>query len=442
MAEKTKDKQFFTVARVFFLLIVIPISLMTILIANGIFKVGNIASERAVSGLDQKLQEEIKARAVYTADEVANFLMERKKDLLIATIIPATDSSFKKFVSENQKSVWVKQPDGKIVQEATPLYSEMTLIDKKGNELLKVAKGELVPKSALVNVAQPQNTTFKSEDYFAKAISLNKGDVYVSPVTGWYVNRADADKGKRFSGVIRFATPVFAREGVSGVMVLTLDYRHLAEFTNHIIPTQADRVYRAEAASGDFAYLVDARGLVVAHPNEYHVAGLATDGKPVAALSAENQQAQMKKGEEVLNVKNLGFMDKGLPEIDKDAAMGHAGSKIYKLGARTNFVAYAPINFAAANLPKPAGFGWVAMSVDVERFNELASATSKNIVKEAKSWTTTIIIILIISVILLFMISALLARGISRSIDKQVPEGPQDVADYYDDDDDEDDKKK
>ena len=36
MPENKKDKQLFTVARVFFLLIVIPFSLMAILIANGI----------------------------------------------------------------------------------------------------------------------------------------------------------------------------------------------------------------------------------------------------------------------------------------------------------------------------------------------------------------------------------------------------------------------
>ena len=37
MSETNKGKQLFTVARVFFLLIVIPLSLMAILIANGIF---------------------------------------------------------------------------------------------------------------------------------------------------------------------------------------------------------------------------------------------------------------------------------------------------------------------------------------------------------------------------------------------------------------------
>ncbi len=206
MSETNKGKQLFTVARVFFLLIVIPLSLMAILIANGIFKLGVTVKERAVTVLDQKSQEEIKIRAINTADEVANFLNERKKDLLIATIFPATDSTFKKFVNENKKSLWIKEKD-KIRQIAVPLYAEMSLIDKNGNEQIKVSSGEIVPKASLVNVGNPANTTYKNEDYFAKAKNLNKGEVYISPVTGWYVNRAEFEKGKRFSGIIRIATP-------------------------------------------------------------------------------------------------------------------------------------------------------------------------------------------------------------------------------------------
>ncbi len=90
MPEMNKDKQLFTVARVFFLLIVIPLSLMAFLIANGMFKLGVTAKEKAVDVVDKKSQEDIKARAVNTANEIASFLMESKKDLQIATIIPAS----------------------------------------------------------------------------------------------------------------------------------------------------------------------------------------------------------------------------------------------------------------------------------------------------------------------------------------------------------------
>ncbi|HRT27422.1 MAG: cache domain-containing protein [Syntrophobacterales bacterium] len=433
MPDTKKDKQLFTVARVFFLLIVIPLSLMAILIANGIFKLGITAKERAVTVLDQKSQEEIKIRTINTADEVASFLSERKKDLLVATIIPATEAAFKQFVNENKRNIWVKSND-KIVQEPALLYTEMALIDRNGNEQIKISNGQVVPKSKLVNVSNPANTLYKSEDYFNKAKALNKGDIYVGRVTGWYVNRQEFEQqNKRFTGVIRFATPLFSKEGFAGVVVLALDYRHLAGFTDHIIPTQAQLVFEADASTGNYAYMVDNKGFMISHPNDYHIAGLYKDGRPVPPLTEKTAEEQVKKGEEVLNLNLLGFMDPNLPEIAKDAAAGNSGIKTYKFGGHTKFVAYAPIKFFTDDYPKPGGFGWVGMGVDVEKWNELAVATSQKIEKEAKAWSTTIILILIISVVILFLISALLARGISRSIAAEVPEGSQEVVDYYED---------
>lgn len=422
MTEVNKDKQIFTVARVFFLLIVLPLSLMAILIANGMFKLGITAKERAVTVLDQKSQEEIKIRAINVADEVASFLTERKKDLFVATILPASESAYKQFLGENKRNIWAKEGD-KINQVSVPLYTDMALIDKAGNEVIKISNGNVVPKSKLG----------KAGDYFAKAKGLGKGEVYVSPVSGLYVNRTEFEKGKRFNGTLRFTAPVFGQEGFSGVITMALDYRHLAGFTDHIIPTQQSYVFEADASTGNYAYMVDWRGFVISHPNDYHIEGNFADGTPVPPLTKDNYEDQAKKGQEVLDFNLLGFMDPALPEIAKQAQAGNSGVKEYKFGGRTKFVAYAPIKFATKDFKS---FGWVGMGVDVEKFNELAMATSKNIEKEAKAWSTTIILILGISIILLFAISALLARGISRSIAQEVPEGSKEVVDYYEDEED------
>jgi hypothetical protein len=438
MSETNKGKQLFTVARVFFLLIVIPLSLMAVLIANGIFKLGVTVKERAVTALDQKSQEEIKVRAMNTADEVANFLTERKKDILIATIIPASEPVFRNFVNENRKNIWVKEKD-KIQQVSAPLYTEISLIDKNGNERIKVSNGKIVPSAKLVNVSTPANTTYKNEDYFARTRKLNKGEVYVSPVTGWYVNRTEFEKGKRFAGIVRFATPLFGPEGFAGVISLALDCSHLAGYTDHIIPTQAASVFEADAATGNYAYMVDHEGYVISHPSDYHIRGLHANGMPVSALTQTNSAELTKKGEEVLNLNLLSFMDPNLPEVAKDAATGKSGIKMYKFAGHTKFVAYAPIRFFTKDTPEPGGFGWIGMGVDVEKFNELAISTTKNIDKEAKAWTTTIILILTISVIILFLILALLARGITRSIEAEVPKGSEGEG-YFNEDEDDDDK--
>jgi len=437
MADTNRKKQFSTVGGVFFLLIVIPLSLMAFLIANGMFKLGYSVKERAVNVLDQKSQEEIKIRAINTAEEVANFLNERKKDVLTATILPANDVTYKQFLKENNKNIWIKE-DGKLKQISAPLYTEMTFIDKKGKEIIKIAGGQTIPADKLANVGKPSGTNYAAEEYFTKAKDLNKGEVYVSPVTGWYVSKPEYAKGKAFSGVIRFATPVFGKEGLSGIIVLSLDYRHLARFTNQVIPTEVNHVLKADASTGNYAYMVDNRGFMIVHPNDYHIAGLNPDGTAVPALAADNAADLTKKGIEVLNLNQLNFMDPNLPKIAKEAADGKSGIVNYKFGAHTKFVAYAPIKFNAANLPAPAGFGWVGMGIDVEKYNEAAIQASQNIDKEAKAWTATIIFIVIASMIILFLIMWLLVRGINRSLQAEIPEDANQPPTF--DDDEEDDK--
>ena len=437
MKETTTGKQFFTVARVFFLLIVIPLSLMSLLIANGIFELGDISKKRAVTVLDQKSQEEMKIRTITMAESVADFLRSTERDILIATILPANEKAYKEFIDKNKQVLWVRK-DGAIVKSQEPLYTEMSLVDKKGNELIKITGGETAPQAALRNVSDPKNTTFKSEDYFARTKALAKGETYMSHVTGWYVNRSDFEKGARYEGIIRMATPVFDQQGFAGIITLALDVRHLAKFTDNIIPTQAQYVYEADAASGNYAYMVDDKGFVISHPNDYHIAGLDKDGTPMLPLTQENSQEMSSKGQEVLNLNLLGSMDPALPEITRDAHNGKSGVKIYKFAGHTKVVAYAPIPFYSKDFPASAGFGWVGLGVDVDKFNELATDASKKIEKEARAWMVTIVLIIIIAVFLLFGISAILARGISRSITKEVPEDALEAAKYYDDEEDDD----
>ncbi len=434
MSKTNKDKRSFSIGSVFFLLIVIPLSLMAFLIANGMFKLGVTVKERTVNVLDNKSQEDMKARAVNTANEIAKFLTECKKDLQVATIIPSTESVYKQFVAENKKLLWVKR-DGKVQQVLIPLYKEMALIDRSGNEQIKIVDGQAVPANKRVNVSNPANTTYKSEDYFAKTKNLNKGEIYVSPVTGLYVDKTAFDKGQRFEGIVRFATPVFNKDGFAGVITLALDYGHLAAFTDQLVPTQAERVFETDAATGNYAYMVDNRGYIVSHPDDYHIVGLNSNGTTVTTVTAQNASEMAKKGTEALNMFQLGFMDPNIFNIAKEAATGKSGILMYKFGGITKFVAYAPIKFYASNLPEPAGFGWVGLGLDVEKYNYEAMKVSKEIEKEAKAWTATVIFILIASMIILFFIMLLLVRGISRSLEAKIPEGSE-VGAFDDDDDD------
>lgn len=429
MPESNSKPRIFTIARLFFLLVVIPLLLVASLIAFSIFKFGGISKTDATTSLDQKSKNEILTRAIDLSQNIAGFLSERQKDILIATILPVNAETYSSFLNTKTQDLWIKK-DGVIVKETFPLYVEMSLTDRNGQEIIRIRNGKILSANELVNVSNPINTYYKSEDYFTKAKELNKGEVYFSPVTGWYINKTEFDSGKRFEGIIRMATPVFDKQGFTGVITLALDMRHLAKFTDNIVPTESTYVLKADATSGNYAYLVDNRGFVIAHPNDYFIAGLYKDGTRVPQLNSSNYQEMKKKGEEVINFKDLGGIEPMLPEIEKEAATGKSGIKTYTFEGSTKVVAYAPVPFFSQEFPKPAGFGWVGMGVDVDKFHEQALLSQKKIEKEGQKWLTTIILIMFIAMAILFAIAAILSRGINRSIESEVPEDSVSPGEY------------
>jgi len=216
-------------------------------------------------------------------------------------------------------------------------------------------------------------------------------------------------------------------------VALALDVRHLARYTDNIVPTSTEYVIEADAATGNYAYMVDDRGYVISHPLDYHIAGLYKDGTPVPSITPANKEEMVAKGEEVLNLLALDGLEPELVEVAKDAAAGNAGIKNYTFEGRAKMVAYAPIPFYAGGYTKPAGFGWVGLGVDVEKFNEQAKIATEKIEKEGQMWLATIIVILLGAMIILFTIAAILARGINRSIRAEVTPDMQRNADYRDD---------
>jgi len=235
------------------------------------------------------------------------------------------------------------------------------------------------------------------------------------------VDKASFENGKRFEGIIRMATPLFDKQGFTGVLTLALDMRHLARFTDNIVPTQTGYVLEADVATGDYAFLVDSKGNVISHPADYHIAGLDPNGVPVAPITPANAEEMKAKGCEVLNFTLLGDLDPAMVEIQKEAAAGKSGFKTYELGDNSYVAVYAPVPFYTREFPKPAGFGWVGMTVDVKKFQEQAKIASEKIEKEGQVWLSTIVLILALAMIILFAIAAILARGINRSLETELP---------------------
>ncbi|HDN80575.1 MAG TPA: hypothetical protein ENG33_08945 [Chloroflexi bacterium] len=355
----------------------VPLTLLGIIALRGYAEGGRNAIARSKEALDRKSAEALELRAVMVANEIARFLYEREADLQTAALLPKTREAYLEFYSTHKGTLW-RVTDAGEVREAIPLYREMAYIDATGQEVIKIVDGDLLPPDELKNVSDPRNTTFKTETYFAETKKLPQGEIYVSHVLGYYVSRAEFEKGRRFEGIVRFATPLFDDQGdFAGIVMLALDARHIEEFTAHIVPTEERFVAAPDPATGNYAYIIDDRGYTIAHPLDYLKAGLGPDGKPLPYATRPEDIGVLPT-----RLDKIGFIDENLAEIHRRAVKGETGSIQYYWGGHHKFAAYAPIPYYGGGYEEPAGFGWVGISADVDKFHEAANQVEEAIDNE------------------------------------------------------------
>ena len=67
-----------------------------------------------------------------------------------------------------------------------------------------------------------------------------------------------------------FAKTVYGADGeLAGVVVLSLDHRHLMEFSQHISPTEDRNVVFPPYDSGNYAFMFDNEGWIITHRNNF-----------------------------------------------------------------------------------------------------------------------------------------------------------------------------
>ncbi|MDR2187070.1 MAG: PAS domain S-box protein [Azonexus sp.] len=208
--------------------------------------------------------------------------------------------------SVNNDIAFHYRPPQHLAGKKEPLYLEMTFVGLDGVEKIKVTTSPRVSPT-LKDISKRQNTYAKAEHYFAALQKLKPGEIYVSDVIGAYVGSriigkvtpAAAEKrgipfapekeayagkenpvGKRFQGIVRWATPVTRGGQIIGWVTLALNHDHLMSFTDYIVPT--DERYRAisDASEGNYAFLWDAKGRNIAHPRHHSIVGYDQNGEP------------------------------------------------------------------------------------------------------------------------------------------------------------------
>lgn len=418
--------------------------------------IGDRAIEDSVHALDTKSTEAIEVRTVELALRIADFLYERDADVrVLATMTPSAERYLEVYRSisrdvivhpvnpapapvsneqtvhlmwenpENRMSWRHRRPDD-FARESRPLYKEITFVNPDGMEIIKIAGDRI--SDDLRDISRRGNTHCRAEDYFNHLAALRKGEIYVSRVIGahvkgWLYRGPDGIKvkpesayagkenpnGKRFEGIIRWATPVYEAGERIGYVTMALDHTHVMEFTDHAVPTEERFSDISDAGSGNYAFLWDYQDRSISHPRDFFICGYDPEtGEEVPGWISHEQYEKFKSGTLSLGefVKNLpSFQDfsqrkKGSKEQMKAGQVsldcrvldtapqcqgwhrgtedGGSGSFVILWSGLWKFTSYAAVPYYTGIYGKSKrGFGYVTIGANVEDFHKAANKTKQ-----------------------------------------------------------------
>jgi len=271
------------------LLSLLPLLVSSLILLSNLESVNSRLTAVIADTSDIQAAESLQMRAQHVAETIADFLHQCENDLLFLARTPLEKQTLRNFYTTRRGELWKRFGTTEQIRELVPIYRSIAFIDKNGRERFVVRDGNLVSPAELRDVSTPSGTEFKSEDYFSRIKQMRLGEIYVSHVTGFHVSKLEQLAGatdpenalneKTFEGVIRFGSPLFDSKGAfDGMVVLSLDHRHLMEFTQHIDPGRNFSTVFPSYKSGNYAFLFDDQGWIITHPKYWDIRGLDQNG--------------------------------------------------------------------------------------------------------------------------------------------------------------------
>ena len=429
----------------------------------------------SIQALDKKAQLNLERLSYEVANNVATFLYERDNDLHFLASINLNNDILQKFqqiktspitvhpeyIYNDKLNTWEpkeKETQNKVYKIANlkdnqkefnsnhspkisfkkiPLYKEIQVIDLKGNEIYKTSS----IKNKKINIKNQSETYCKAENYFEDLQKLKKGEIYVSNVIGEYVQsgligtftKAKAKKmgidfdpytnayagkenpvGKRFEGIIRFATPIYKNNKKIGYVAFALDHKHIMEFTDSFNPlAQNTKQNIADASSGNYAFMWDNQGRNISHARDYFIIGYDKNtGEQIPGWVSADIAEKFNNSQE----KKLSNFLKDYPTFEEQSLQKKPNiaqlKKDHQVGLDCRYLNFAPqcegwmqltqnggygsfVIFwsgvwkltTAASIPyysgqyanSKRGFGFVTLGANVDEFHLAANKTKENV---------------------------------------------------------------
>jgi len=374
----------------------------------------------SIRALDKKSQSNLERLSYEIATDVANFLYERDKDLLVLSSLDLNDEVLRNFRTLKTSSIIVhgkynynedkqtwespninnKQNNFeksdleenskefnantrvKVTTKAIPLYKEIQVIDLEGNEIYKVSS----ISNKKINIKNKKDTYCKAENYFNEITKLKKGEIFVSNVIGEYIktdligtytkekaekmgkqfdpkNSAYAGKenpvGKEFQGIVRFATPIYKNNKKVGYVAFALNHKHIMEFTDHFDPlVENTKQEITDASTGNYAFMWDNVGRSISHPRNYFIVGYDKNtGEQVPGWLSLDVAEKFKKS----GINDLNKFLKNYPQFEEQSLKKKANIEQLKTTGQValdcRYLNFAPQCNGWMQLTKDGGYG-------------------------------------------------------------------------------------
>ena len=386
--------------------------------------------------------ESLQMRASQVAESVADFLRQCENDLIFLSRSQLDQTTLLNFYASRRGEIWYRT--GSVatpqeIREQVPLYRSIALIDKTGQEKMVIRDSTVVPVLELKNVSDPANTDFLTEDYFTR-VRTQPGKIYVSHLTGFHISKQEqlngaeepehALDGKSYQGVIRFAAALYdARGSFNGMVVVSLDHRHLMEFTQHIDPGHNFSTVFPSYKSGDYAFMFDDEGWIITHPKYWDIRGLDQSGHLISPYSASSRKSDINNGRIPFNLDHAGFIHPNYPRVADQVRKQKTGFvDTTNVGGEKKIMAYAPIIYDSGDYARHGVFGGITIGSQLDQFQDAARKGSRLVDQQLGEHRKRSGIILLITSILAGFSAWGLSRGITRPL-LQLTEGAHRLAD-------------
>ncbi len=410
---------------------VVPLSVLGYTTLENLRVIGEHAIESSTSQLEQRAREALELRAIDLANRVSLFLHACEVDLFTLKMMPRRAEVYRDFSAIHTRTIWTREGTNAHpveVHRELPLYRELAFIDADGRERIRILDDQIVEESALRDVSRPENTTYRSERYFDEARRLGDGAVFTSRVTGWHVTQdeqlqgakspEEAVEGRKYEGVVRMATPCFTPGGqFDGLVMLSIDHRHLMELTLHILPTEERFVVFPSYSSGNYAFMFDDEGWIISHPKYNNIRGLRPDGSLFDPTDPSYTREGLLEGDLPFNLDYVSFINPNYPLIAREVRAGRSGvTSTFNVGGIPRVMAYAPIHYRRPPYDRFGVFGGITIGVETAKFSEPAVLTRARIDEMVRQTKRNSLVILGVTAGVALLLAVVLARRITRPL--------------------------